>query len=82
MAPAADPERHADYPLWLFSNSTAESQGSQWVGMGRRLVLAEPAFAAALARCDRSLAPNLGWSVFEEILAGAPRAEHGAYGAR
>ncbi len=54
---------------WIFSG-----QGSQWIGMGRGLVLSEPAFRAALARCDRALQPLLGWSIFDEILAGAPRA--------
>ncbi len=42
--------------------------------MGRALVLGEPAFRAALDRCDRALRPLLGWSVFDEILRGAPRA--------
>ncbi len=55
--------------VWVFSG-----QGSQWVGMGRRLVLGERAFCVALERCDRALFPHLGWSVFDELLAGAPRA--------
>ncbi|MBL0804208.1 type I polyketide synthase, partial [Streptomyces albidoflavus] len=42
--------------------------GSQWLGMGRDL-LTEPAYRAALADCDRALAPVLGWSVTEELLA-------------
>jgi acyl transferase domain-containing protein/acyl carrier protein len=55
--------------VWVFSG-----QGSQWVGMGRALVLSEPAFRASLRRCDRALRPLLGWSVFDEIARGAPRA--------
>ncbi|UQA61054.1 type I polyketide synthase [Polyangium aurulentum] len=55
--------------VWVFSG-----QGSQWVGMGRKLVLEEAVFRAALVRCERALAPFLNWSVFDEILAGAPRA--------
>ncbi|MDC3954532.1 type I polyketide synthase [Polyangium jinanense] len=54
--------------VWVFSG-----QGSQWVGMGRSLVLSEPSFRAALTRCDRVLAPLLGWSVLDEIMAGSPR---------
>jgi acyl transferase domain-containing protein len=45
-------------------------QGGQWPGMGCDL-LAEPAFRAAVARCDRAFRPLLGWSVLEEIAAGA-----------
>jgi anaerobic selenocysteine-containing dehydrogenase len=55
VAPAPDPERHADYPLWLFSNSTAESQASQWVGdgPGRLLwVAVHPAAAGGLRDGD------------------------------
>ncbi|MFE3590627.1 SDR family NAD(P)-dependent oxidoreductase, partial [Streptomyces niveus] len=43
--------------------------GSQWLGMGLDL-LTEPAFRTALAACDRALAPVLGWSVTDELLAG------------
>jgi acyl transferase domain-containing protein/acyl carrier protein len=55
--------------VWVFSG-----QGSQWAGMGRSLVLGEPAFSRELVRCERALLPHLGWSVFDEIVAGAPRA--------
>jgi myxalamid-type polyketide synthase MxaE and MxaD len=38
-------------------------QGSQWVGMGRRLFECEPAFRAAIERCDRAIHAETGWSV-------------------
>ncbi|WP_156934713.1 type I polyketide synthase [Pseudonocardia spinosispora] len=40
-------------------------QGSQWAGMGARLMRVEPAFRAALARCDAALRPHTGWSLVE-----------------
>src|SRR5689334_6039930 len=47
-------------------------QGSQWVGMGRRLLEEEPVFRAALEGCDRAIAEETGWSLVEEL-----RAEEG-----
>ena len=47
-------------------------QGGQWVGMGREL-LAEPAFRAALTEVEHALAPVVGWSVVDELVADAPR---------
>lgn len=44
-------------------------QGSQWLGMGRALMKAEPAFRAALESCDRAIAKNAGFSVLGELLA-------------
>ncbi|MEW1912641.1 beta-ketoacyl synthase N-terminal-like domain-containing protein [Kitasatospora sp. NPDC085895] len=40
-------------------------QGSQWLGMGRGLLAASPAFAGAMARCDTAIRDELGWSVTE-----------------
>ncbi|MER5890868.1 amino acid adenylation domain-containing protein [Streptomyces sp. NPDC001941] len=37
--------------------------GSQWPGMGRRLLVESAAFAAAVDRCDAALRPYTGWSV-------------------
>nr|CBD77732.1 polyketide synthase [Chondromyces crocatus] len=38
-------------------------QGSQWAGMGRRLLEREPSFREALDACDRVFEPYLGWSI-------------------
>ncbi|HEX4420311.1 MAG TPA: beta-ketoacyl synthase N-terminal-like domain-containing protein, partial [Kofleriaceae bacterium] len=38
-------------------------QGSQWLGMGRRLLEEEPAFAEAVAACDRAIQAEAGFSV-------------------
>ncbi|HEX4448075.1 MAG TPA: acyltransferase domain-containing protein, partial [Polyangiaceae bacterium] len=46
-------------------------QGSQWLGMGRELLAQEPAFRASLARSDRAIASEAGWSVLEELSAPA-----------
>ncbi|MFD9335331.1 type I polyketide synthase [Streptomyces sp. NPDC060028] len=37
-------------------------QGSQWPRMGRGLLAASPAFAAAMAACDEVVRAELGWS--------------------
>ncbi|WP_158890537.1 type I polyketide synthase [Amycolatopsis anabasis] len=51
-------------PVWVFSG-----QGSQWTGMCRGLLAAEPAFADAVAEVDAALRPEIGWSL-REILDG------------
>ncbi len=42
-------------------------QGGQWVGMGRELMLREPAFRAALERCDAAMRPYAAWSILEQL---------------
>src|SRR5690606_24944104 len=44
-------------------------QGSQWLGMGRGLIAAEPVFKAVLERCDRVVRDEAGWSLLEELSA-------------
>jgi acyl transferase domain-containing protein/acyl-CoA synthetase (AMP-forming)/AMP-acid ligase II/acyl carrier protein len=48
-------------------------QGPQWWGMGRELLTREPAFRAALERCDAALRPHAGWSVLDELARDAER---------
>ncbi|MFJ6086741.1 type I polyketide synthase [Streptomyces sp. NPDC092369] len=52
-------------PVWVFSG-----YGSQWPGMGRRLLAEEPAFAAVVEKLDARLAGEFGFS-FHEHLASA-----------
>ncbi|MFY0568050.1 type I polyketide synthase [Archangium lansingense] len=44
-------------------------QGSQWLGMGRKLLEQEPAFRAALERCDEAIRACAGFSVLEVLAA-------------
>ncbi|MFG2133594.1 acyltransferase domain-containing protein [Streptomyces sp. NPDC048751] len=52
-------------PVWVFSG-----YGSQWVGMGRRLLAEEPAFAAAVEKLDAQLAPECGLSLHDHLATG------------
>jgi phthiocerol/phenolphthiocerol synthesis type-I polyketide synthase A len=52
-------------PVWVFSG-----YGSQWVGMGRRLLTEEPAFAAAVEKLDAQLAPECGLSLYDHLASG------------
>ena len=44
-------------------------QGSQWLGMGRSLLVEEPVFRAALDACDRAIQAEAGFSVLAELAA-------------
>jgi acyl transferase domain-containing protein/NADPH:quinone reductase-like Zn-dependent oxidoreductase/NAD(P)-dependent dehydrogenase (short-subunit alcohol dehydrogenase family)/acyl carrier protein len=44
-------------------------QGSQWLGMGRQLLLEEPIFRASLEASDRAIQAEMGWSLLAELVA-------------
>ena len=49
-------------PVFIFSG-----QGSQWAGMGMRLMRQEPVFRALMERCDALIREHLGWSLLTEL---------------
>jgi acyl transferase domain-containing protein/acyl carrier protein len=44
-------------------------QGSQWPAMGRELIDREPAFGAALERCEEAMRPFVDWSLLGQLAA-------------
>ncbi|MDL2082176.1 type I polyketide synthase, partial [Streptomyces sp. GXMU-J15] len=49
-------------PVFVFPG-----QGSQWVGMGRRLLSSSPVFAARIAECEVALSTYVDWSLTEVL---------------
>jgi phthiocerol/phenolphthiocerol synthesis type-I polyketide synthase D len=47
-------------------------QGSQWAGMGRQLLVDEPAFAAAVAELEPDFVAQVGFSLHDVLVAGEP----------
>ncbi|MFJ7342612.1 acyltransferase domain-containing protein [Streptomyces sp. NPDC101110] len=60
-----DRDRVGRGTVWVFSG-----YGSQWPGMGRRLLAEEPAFAAAVEKLDPQLAPECGLSLHDRLSSG------------
>ncbi|WP_329172493.1 type I polyketide synthase [Streptomyces sp. NBC_01477] len=52
-------------PVWVFSG-----HGSQWSGMGRELLAAEPAFAAVIDEIDPIFQEEIGFSARQALLDG------------
>ncbi len=69
QTPAAPPlfqgEKHPNRPPKLIF--VCGGQGSQWWGMGRQLLAAEPVFRAVIAECDQLLRPYAEWSLLAEL---------------
>jgi acyl transferase domain-containing protein len=52
-------------------------QGSQWLGMGRELLVEEPTFRAALEECSAAIEAEMGWSVLDELQSSPERSRLG-----
>lgn len=44
-------------------------QGSQWLGMGRRLLVDAPVFRESFERCEEAIRREAGWSVMDRLTA-------------
>ncbi|HSI40010.1 MAG TPA: beta-ketoacyl synthase N-terminal-like domain-containing protein, partial [Xanthobacteraceae bacterium] len=63
-APLALERANADAPRMCFVFS---GQGTQWHGMARELMDAEPVFRDVMEECDALLLPLSGWSILERL---------------
>jgi phthiocerol/phenolphthiocerol synthesis type-I polyketide synthase D len=59
--------RHGSGTVFVYSG-----QGSQWAGMGQRLLADEPAFAAAVAELEPAFAAQTGFSLQQVLASGEP----------
>ncbi|MHA6804519.1 SDR family NAD(P)-dependent oxidoreductase [Salinifilum ghardaiensis] len=64
VAVGADKGGRRGDPVWIFSG-----QGSQWPGMGRRLLAEEPAFAETIAELEPLIRAESGFSLREVLVA-------------
>jgi acyl transferase domain-containing protein/thioesterase domain-containing protein len=62
---SGSPRADGHGPVFVFSG-----HGSQWAGMGRRLMADEPVFAAAIRRLDPVIRRESGFSLREDLLLG------------
>ncbi len=60
VAAASSPRSRFVAPRVVF---VFPGQGSQWIGMGRTLLATEPAFRAAIERCDAAIQAEARWSL-------------------
>lgn len=74
-------ESGCDTPVYASSRPLAfvfSGQGSQWVGMGRRLLDQDAVFRTNLERCDALLRKLGDWSLLAELTADETRSRLGA----
>nr|WP_067535687.1 acyltransferase domain-containing protein [Nocardia crassostreae] len=63
--------RATTQPVWVFSG-----HGSQWTGIGRELLSAEPAFAAEIDRLEPLIAAESGFSLRTALSGAIDRIDH------
>jgi amino acid adenylation domain-containing protein len=63
--PAAVSGRRSSNPRLVFAFG---GQGSQWWGMGHRLLQQDPLFRDAVKQCDDLFQQRSGWSVIEQLM--------------
>jgi phthiocerol/phenolphthiocerol synthesis type-I polyketide synthase D len=70
--PAAGVVERAEAPQGPGNVFVYSGQGSQWAGMGQRLLTEEPAFAAAVDELEPDFVEQAGFSLRDVLVAGEP----------